>query len=265
MARRMSWQPVERNLRRAMRAFSLASEGGEARDMPGVTLVSSGVDYSVFNSAMLSSPAPEGDGGLDRRAAIAAVHFSMRRVGWSFWLCEDLLDPSTRRRAGDILAGRNLRRLTEAPGMLAEALEPPLRPLPWLDYRRVADDRTRGEFCHVTAIAFNLPFAIAQAIYGSERFWRGDYRGWLGYRDSQPLAAAATLAAGGAIGLYSVATLPEHRRQGCAEAIARHALAQASAESGESPYVLQSTPAGHALYEQMGYRTVGHFTIYVAQ
>jgi len=32
----------------------------------------------------------------------------------------------------------------------------------------------------------------------------------------------------------------------------------------ESLYVLQSTPAGYALYEQMGYRTVGHFTIYVA-
>ncbi|MDP3000677.1 MAG: GNAT family N-acetyltransferase [Bryobacterales bacterium] len=260
----MSWQPIERNLRRAMRAFSLASEGGEARDMPGVTLVSSGVDYSVFNSAMLSSPAPDSDGGLDRRAAVAAVHFSMRRIGWSFWLCEDLLDPSTCRRAGDILARCNLRRLTEAPGMLAEALEPPLRPLPWLDYRRVADYRTRGEFCHVTSIAFHLPFGIAQTIYGSARFWQGDYRGWIGYRDSQAVATAATLAAGGAIGLYSVATLPEHRRQGCAEAIARHALAQASAESGEGPYVLQSTPAGYALYEQMGYRTAGHFTIYVA-
>ena len=261
----MSWQPVEQNLRRAMRGFSLASEQGEARDMPGVTLVSSGVDYSVFNSAMLSSPALDPDGDLDRRAAIAAVHFSTRRIGWSFWLCEDLLDPSTRRLAGEILARCNLRRLVEAPGMLAETLEPPVRPLPCLDYRRVAGDRTRGEFCRVTGIAFHLPFAIAQSIYGSERFWQGDYRGWIGYRDSQPIAAAATLVAGGAIGLYSVATLPEHRRQGCAEAIARHALAQASAESGEGPYVLQSTPAGHALYERMGYRTVGRFTIYVAQ
>ena len=114
------------------------------------------------------------------------------------------------------------------------------------------------------AIAFHLPFEIAQAIYGTERFWQGDYRGWIGYRDGRPVATAATLAAGGAIGLYSVATLPEHRRQGCAEAIARHALAQASAESGEGPYVLQSTPAGYALYEQMGYRAAGHFTIYVA-
>ena len=57
----------------------------------------------------------------------------------------------------------------------------------------------------------------------------------------------------------------EQAKNRCAEAIARHALAQASAESGASPYVLQSTPAGYALYEQMGYRTVGHFTIYVAR
>jgi len=56
----------------------------------------------------------------------------------------------------------------------------------------------------------------------------------------------------------------EQVKNGCAEAIARHALAQASVESGDGPYVLQSTPADYALYEQMGYRTAGNFTIYVA-
>ncbi|MBI4874019.1 MAG: GNAT family N-acetyltransferase [Acidobacteria bacterium] len=258
----MSWQAVEVNLRHAMRQFSLATERGEARDMPGVTLVSSGVDYSVFNSAMLSSAVSAADGGLDRRAAIAAVHFSMRRMGWSFWLCEEWLDPSTRRRAEQILAARGLRRLTETPAMRAETLAPPRRELPRLDWFPVSGRGTRQEFCHITSAAFHLPPAIAQTIYGSEEFWRGDYRGWVGYRDGLPVTTAATLTAGGAIGLYSVATLPECRRHGYAEAIVRHALSQAG---GSGPYVLQSTPIGHALYERMGYRGVGRFTIYVAE
>lgn len=257
----MTWQPVEENLRRAMRLFSLSTERGETREMSGVTLVSSGVDYSVFNSAMISGPVSGPDGGLDRCAAIAAVHFSARKLGWSFWLCEDWLDASARRRAMDILAARGLRPLIEAPGMRTEALAPPVRALPSLELRRVGDERTRREFCHVTSIAFRLPFAIARAIYGSARFWQSEYCGWVGYRDGHPVTTAATLAAGGVTGLYSVATLPGHRRHGYAETIARHALAQA----GGNCYVLQSTPLGHALYERMGYRKAGNFTIWAAE
>jgi len=260
----MSWQPVDENLRYAMRLFSRATERGEARDMPGVTLVSSGVDYSVFNSAMLSSPVTDPTVDLDRRATIATVHFSMRQIGWSFWLCEEQLDAPARRRAGVVLAGRGLRRLVEAPGMLAEELAPPARPSPMLDCRRVHDEQTRADFCHITSTAFHLPFATARAIYGAAGFWQAGYRGWVGYRNGRPLATAATVVAGGAIGLYSVATLPEHRRRGYGEAIARHALAEARSESGLDRYVLQSTASGHSMYERMGYRRVAGFAIYVS-
>jgi GNAT superfamily N-acetyltransferase len=260
----MTWQPVEENLRRAMRMFSRAAESGEAHDMPGVTLVSSGVDYPVFNSAMLSDPVT-GRNDLDRRLALAGVHFSMRGIGWSFWLCkEQLQDASTRRWAEEIFAGRGLRRLTENPGMAAESLTPPPRSLAALDCRRVADIETRAAFCHITSIAFHLPFSVSQAVYGSARFWEGDYRGWVGYREGRPVTAAATLAWGGAIGLYSLATLPDERRRGYAEAMARHALECAAAESGRSRLILQSTPVGHSLYKRMGYRSVASFAVWVS-
>lgn len=258
------WRSVEVNLRGAMRLFSRATERGEAREMPGVALVSSGVDYSVFNSAMLTSPVAGAESELDRRAAIAAVHFSMRRIGWSFWLCEELLDVALRRRAEAILAARGLRRTAGAPGMLAEKLLPPARPLPEIDCRRVDDAQTRSDFCHITSIGFHLPYPIAQAIYGSAGFWAAGYRGWVGYSGGLPVTTAATVAESGVIGLYSVSTLPECRRRGYGEAVARHALAEAAAGGGVRRYVLQSTSAGHHLYERMGYRTVANFTIYVA-
>lgn len=257
------WPPVDENLRRAMRLFSRSTESGEARDLPGLTLVSSGVDYPVFNSAMLSGPVT-GPDDLDRRVALAGVHFSMRRIGWSFWLCqEQLQDAATRRRAGEIFAGRGLRRLTENRGMAAESLTPPPRPLAVLDWRRVDGLETRAAFCQITSMAFRLPSSVSQAIYGSARFWEGDYRGWIGYREGRPVTAAATLAWGGAIGIYSLATLPGERGRGYAEALARHALECAAAESGGRLLILQSTPAGHSLYERMGYRSVASFEVWV--
>ncbi len=257
-------QQVDGNLRAAMRLFARATARGEARDLPGVTMVSSGVDYSVFNSAMLSSPVTGPDCELDRRVAIAFVHFSMRRIGWSFWLCEELLDDAVRRRADAILAGRRLHRMSTAPGMLAESLAPPVRPLPELYYQRVEDGQTRYDFCHVTSVGFHLPFAVSQAIYGSEGLWSGGYQGWVGYSSGHPVATAATVVTEGVIGLYSVATLPEYRHRGFGEAIARRVLAEARAGCAFDRYVLQSTVAGYRLYERMGYRTVANFTIYVA-
>lgn len=247
-----------------MRQFSFSTDGGEVREMPGVTLVSSGVDYSVFNSAMLSSPCPGPEGDLDRRAAAAAVHFTMRRLGWSFWLCEEMLEPAARRRAEGVLARHGLRRMAEAPGMLAESLAPPARPLPALDCLRVGNERTRLDFCHVISIGFHLPYAVAWSIYGGARIWESGYQGWVGYRDGQPVSTAATLATAGVIGLYSVATLPEHRRRGYGEAVARHALAAGRPDGGADRFVLQSTPAGHALYERMGYRRLANFVIYIS-
>jgi GNAT superfamily N-acetyltransferase len=260
----MNWQPVEENLRRAMRLFSLATEQGEARDLPGLSLVSSGVDYPVFNSAMLSGPV-NGRNDLDRRVALAGVHFSMRGLGWSFWLCkQQVRDASTLRRVEEVFAGRGLRRLTENPGMAAESLAPPARPLAALDCRRVADLETRAAFCQITSLAFRVPVSVSQAVYGSARFWEGDYRGWVGYRGERAVATAVTLAWAGVIGLYSLATLPEERRRGYGEALARHALRQAAAESGWTRFILQSTPDGHSLYRRMGYRPAGSFAIWVS-
>lgn len=65
---------------------------------------------------------------------------------------------------------------------------------------------------------------------------------------------------GDVIGLYSVATLPDYRRLGYAEAIMRQVIEQA----GVPRTVLQSTRSGLSLYERMGYRMVTNFNVYIA-
>jgi ribosomal protein S18 acetylase RimI-like enzyme len=69
---------------------------------------------------------------------------------------------------------------------------------------------------------------------------------------------------GDVIGLYSVATLPQHRRLGFAEAIMRQVIEQAQRSRGVSRMVLQATSSGFSLYEAMGYRTVTSFNVFIA-
>jgi len=66
------------------------------------------------------------------------------------------------------------------------------------------------------------------------------------------------------IGLYSIATLPQYRRQGFAEAIMRKVIHQARENAGVKRTVLQSTRSGFALYQKMGYRMVTNFNVYIA-
>lgn len=76
------------------------------------------------------------------------------------------------------------------------------------------------------------------------------------------MATAAMLIAGGVIGVYAVGTLPQHQRKGCGEAVMRHALEQAHAESGLERSVLQASAAGFHLYQRMGYRTVTRYAVF---
>jgi Acetyltransferases len=255
---------VEENLRRAMRFYGTTSERAEVREIGGVEIVTSGMDFAMFNPAMLTSPVAERN-ELDRRIAIPAVHFSQRHCRWSYWVCEDLLAPPLRRVANDCFARRGLRRVLTVPGMLADGLRPPVRPLPKIECRQTNDAATRAAFAHITAIAFDLPFPATQQIYESERGWReDDLIGYVGFADSHPVCTSAITISKEVVGFYSVGTLPLYRRRGYAEALMRNIYDQVRSTIGLERIVLQSTPAGLRLYERMGFRTVTKFSIYVS-
>ncbi|MGH9667014.1 MAG: GNAT family N-acetyltransferase [Bryobacteraceae bacterium] len=256
---------VEENLRSAMRFFGQADERGLLREAPGVSLIFSGIDYSVFNSALLSAPVEAKADDLQNRIATAAAHFGPRGLRWSFWVCEDMLDRSIRRQARKAFSASRLVPFTDPPGMLAEALALPNRALPEIECRRVTDAATRLAFAHITCIGFEIPYAIAKQVYEPDRAWTGDYVGWLGYANGVPVATAATVVAGGTVGVYSVATLPAWRHRGYAEALLRVVLGDIRTRTGVERTVLQSSKAGLSLYQKMGYRTVTRFIVYLSQ
>ena len=261
---------IDENLRSAMRFFGDATGSGEIASLPGCLSIFSGLDYGVFNIALLEgkvSPHPSGPHteNLEIRLAEAARFFRERTLRWSFWLCEDLLDSQTRRRARQAFFEFGMRAISHPPGMLAPALSPPIRPLPPIECVPVSDAKTRQAFAEMTSVAFEIPALITHAVYTPERAWKGTYQGFVGLVNGRPISIVAIVAAGGALGIYSLGTLPAYRRQGYGEALLRAAVSETQRLTGLTTVILQSTDAGYALYRRMGFRDVTRYSVYLTR
>lgn len=256
---------VDENLRAAMRFFGQATGSGEVFPLPGAVAIFSGLDYGVFNIAMLEGRVTRANGGLETRLAEIARYFKKRTLRWSFWVCEDLLDPGLLRRARQTLVDFGLRAISHPPGMIAPALLPPLKPLPSIEVHPVANETLQRAFSEITAVSFEIPFTVAHAVYSQDRAWHGDYRGFVGMAEGKPVSIAAVVVAAGALGVYSLATYPVHRHQGYGEAMLRAAVSEVQRETGIGRVVLQSTEAGYALYHRMGFREATRYSVYLTK
>ena len=257
------YQIVEQNLRAAMRFFGEASGSGEIRALDGSVAMFSGLDYGVFNIALLTAPAA--DGQLDARLREISRYFRERTLRWSFWLCEDMVDAELLRESRQTFLTFGMRSISHPPGMLAAALNPPVRPLPAMEMRPVCDDKTRAAFAEITSVCFDIPYLIARAVYTRDAAWTSGYQGFVGFVRGKPAAIVAMVPAAEAIGIYSLATLPAFRRMGYGEALLRAAAEEMTRRTGLSQFVLQSTEAGYQIYKRMGFRDVTKFSVYLTK
>lgn len=253
---------IDENLRAAMRFFGQATGSGEVRMLDGSLVIFSGLDYGVFNIALLTSPAHD---DLEARLNDVARYFRERTLRWSFWLCDDMLDASAMKQARQTFQNFGMRVISHPPGMLAESLEPPVRKLPEIEMRPVCDAASRTAFAELTSTSFDIPYTVARAVYTREQAWQGDYQGFVGLAQGRVVAIVAMIRAAEAIGIYSLATSPVFRRRGYGEALLRTAAAEMSKRTGLTRLVLQSTEAGYALYRRMGFRDVTKFTVYLTK
>jgi ribosomal protein S18 acetylase RimI-like enzyme len=255
------YRAVEENLRVAMRCYARVNERGEARDYPALSVASCGLNCAVFNSAMLNRPAAESD--LAKALTLAGVHFRHRGLGWTFWLCQDLIPAPLQKQARLIFRHWGMEMIAQPPGMYAESLQPSIRQAPDVELREVTSKETRLDFAHLSSVIFSLPFQTSSDIYGSPTLWEGPMTGWVGYMDGRAVCIVTVVVGGGVLGVYSVGTLPEYQRRGLAETAIRHALAKVSAATGLQASILQSTAQGMNLYSRMGYRVVTRFGVYL--
>ena len=257
-------RPFEYNTANMIASLSFYGQREQRR---GMTLVTAPVSHAAFNVAAIDAPATD-EADLLFRVNEASEHFRALGRGWNFYACEDMLDARTARRLDLLLDEMGLVRILDAPGMEADDLEAPRRHVPKLQYETVTTQRARLAFTGLVAIAFHVPYETAKTLYLPEERWRPEegsptaLQGWVGYLDGSPVTCAATMEHAGVLGVYSVATLKEYRRNGYAEAVVRHAVSEYRKQGSTGRLVLQSTPEGRRLYRAMGFRRTTRFAVY---
>jgi GNAT superfamily N-acetyltransferase len=87
-------------------------------------------------------------------------------------------------------------------------------------------------------------------------------RAYVGEVEGQVVTTALGVARGEYVGIFNVATPPQHRGQGFGAAITARAARDGLA-SGARWAWLQSTPAAHALYEALGFTTLERWRCWV--
>lgn len=265
---------IQTNLRDALHFFGRATGTGEVRPLEGALGIYSGLDYGVFNIGLLEQ---SGAGGpitqdasvtpdaLRVRLDTCAGYFRQRSKRWSVWISDNVLDRDAARQVDTICASQGLMRISTAPGMIAEQLKDPVRELPEIDCTPVDSPVLRQHFGSLTAVSFDLPLSVVKAVYYPEQAWNGSYRGFVGSVKGRVVSIAAIVASTDTLGVYSLATSPESRRRGYGEALMRKAIQAERARTGLSRVVLQSTDAGHRLYQRMGFQPVSRFSVYLVR
>src|SRR5690242_18668745 len=152
----MEFAEVADNLRESFRAVARSREGGEVRELAGVSVASAGVTFQMFNAAFLSAPVAS-EGELARRIMQAGGHFGARGLRWAYWVCEGWLDRGSRKRQRHLFLKHGLRHSVDLPGMVADCVLPPSRPLPSLEMKRVHCQATHDAFCAIGSLCFNVP------------------------------------------------------------------------------------------------------------
>jgi ribosomal protein S18 acetylase RimI-like enzyme len=256
----MNFENVAENLRESFRLIAASRAAGENRELQGVSIASAGVTFQMFNCAFLSAHVTT-ESELTQRILLANTHFNARGQEWAYWVCEGWLSNGARRRSRQLFERLGLRHSVDLPGMVAEPVAPPAYPLPALEVRRVSHGPVRDAFCAIGSLCFNVPLTWFTEVFDSDPIWE-QFAGYVGYLDGEPISTAAIVMGGDAMGVYNVATVPDHRRCGYGEAVMRHALADARNRHGVERALLQSTPAGYKLYRRMGFRTVTTVGVY---
>jgi GNAT superfamily N-acetyltransferase len=256
----VEFQLVADNLRESFRVVAASRASGELKELHGVSIASAGVIFQMFNTAFLSGPVAN-ETELKQRIRLPVAHFNQRGQEWAYWVCEDWIEQPARKRSRRWFEHYGLRLSTELPGMIADRILPPVRPLPRIDVRRVRGAPTWNAFCEIGSICFHVPITWFREVFDNASVWDG-FMSYVGYVDDEPVSTTSIVSGAGVIGVYNVATLPGSRRRGFGEAVMRQALDEVRRELGVERVILQSTPAGLALYERMGFRTVARVSVY---
>lgn len=129
---------------------------------------------------------------------------------------------------------------------------------------RVATGRQLAELQRLIAAGFGVPLGSAALIFTARQLEGPGLDIFVARRGELGVSTATLARSGPVAGIFGVATPPEHRGQGAARAVLRHAVAHAGRHGVRTCY-LAASEAGRPLYERLGFRTVAEVAAWEAR
>jgi len=254
-----AWNEIVESNDQFLGAWGVFAEGaadGVVARWDGVAALYSRVPVMFLNAIGFTSYVESADdlrGRIDRGLSYA------RAAGFPFFfsICRGLLSPEAEQAVDEAFSAAGLHPFMRWTGMAADELRLPRREVHDLEIRDVTDSATRMAVYEINCLAYDMPLDRGRDSMDLESLW-AKMHGAVGYLEDRPVATATALRVEGCRYVALVATLPDYRNRGFAEACIRHALARAGA--GRS--ILHATDAGHPVYTRMGYRDVCQFSMY---
>ncbi|WP_343073334.1 GNAT family N-acetyltransferase [Pyxidicoccus fallax] len=249
----------------AWRFMARHNPRGEVLDLPDVHIASANGAWMMLNVAFLRAPVKSAE-ELQRAAAAAAGYFVPRGNPWMLAVCEDWLPAEVRPRAAELLAPYGLKTGMDTTGMVTDALVPPRRPLPEVELRQAVDTKGRNDIADINAHAYDAPRDMVRASLDVPAYFAGEGLGvgYVAYRDGEAASSTTVFPIDGVAYVALVATMRQHRKLGCAEAVLRKALDEMHRTQGLKRTVLHATADGYPVYLRMGYRAVTRIHFYMA-
>ncbi len=250
-----------RQLIGAWSQFARSFPDGRVLEFPGLIIAFAHARINFFNAAFLWQPV-DSLADLERRLRAARDYGNASGLAWFLAICDDWIPPGLRDEAGRLIETIGFRSGDAWTGMVADSLTPPALATPGLSFCPVADAATRRAVSDINCLCYDAPLQWGREAMDREFFWPPTTFGSVAYLAREAVATATTLVVDDSLYVALVATAPEYRRRGYAEAVMRDSLERARAASGITHMALHATAPGFPLYRRMGFRPVTAFSMY---
>jgi GNAT superfamily N-acetyltransferase len=229
-----------------------AAPGFEVRLTPHAALALSGAPCADLNCAVVDrGPDPESS----LRELMGRVH--ARDVPVMVFLTDDVAEA-----LAPVAAELGLELGGRAPLMLRGAQAPALGSGRF-DVQRVESATDLDDAVAVAAAAFSLPPDAVAGTMPPDVLAGPGFDYFLARDDhDSPVSSCATTRHGNIVGVWIMATAPDHQRQGAGRALLEYTLTYHLDRNVEHFY-LGATEAGRPLYERMGFRAIASAAIWV--
>jgi ribosomal protein S18 acetylase RimI-like enzyme len=148
----------------------------------------------------------------------------------------------------------------QMPGMAVTPMELAVTRAPGLEIVRVDDEEGLAEAALVAA-STGAKLELTKALFAPGLLDLAGFAIYLGRAGGVTVTAAIGYQTGTDVGIFNVATPPEHRRRGYGSAVTAHA-ARTAFENGADLAWLQTSEIGESVYRGLGFRHVEmHFLL----